>query len=230
MASGRRSAGERVLEGKHVIGLFLLMLLFSGVFFTLGYVMGRNQFSGQVSAENSGIRSGEPAYIPSSKPAPAPKKVIEAPTANESVTDPSSPIKPGGWDFSETKSPAKSEPRLEAPPKPMPATTPAAAKTVNAIATAATPTVAAKNVRTSTGAPLIPSGALLLQVAALTKQDDALEIASSLQKKHFAAYVQPPRKDKFYRVQVGPFKDQKAADAAKQGLEGAGYRAFYVKH
>jgi hypothetical protein len=48
MASGgRRSAGDRVLESKHVIGLFLLMLLFSGVFFTLGYVMGRNQYDMQ---------------------------------------------------------------------------------------------------------------------------------------------------------------------------------------
>jgi len=54
-------------------------------------------------------------------------------------------------------------------------------------------------------------------VAALTKQDDALSIASSLQKKHFAAYVQIPQKDKFYRVQVGPFKEKKAADAAKKG-------------
>jgi hypothetical protein len=45
MASGgRRTAGDRVLESKHVIGLFLLMLLFSGVFFSLGYVMGKNQF------------------------------------------------------------------------------------------------------------------------------------------------------------------------------------------
>ena len=43
MASGgRRGAGERVLESRHVIGLFLLMLVFSGVFFALGYVMGQS--------------------------------------------------------------------------------------------------------------------------------------------------------------------------------------------
>src|ERR1700722_11671031 len=55
MASGgkRGSAGERVLEGRHVIGLFMLMLLFSGVFFTLGYVMGRNQYDGQVRAASN---------------------------------------------------------------------------------------------------------------------------------------------------------------------------------
>ena len=49
-SSMRSSAGERVLEGRHVIGLFFLMLLFSGVFFTLGYVMGRNQLEAQVRA------------------------------------------------------------------------------------------------------------------------------------------------------------------------------------
>ena len=60
MASGgKRGAGERVLESKHVIGLFLLMLLFSGVFFTLGYVMGRNQYDGQVSAATTNARTPE---------------------------------------------------------------------------------------------------------------------------------------------------------------------------
>ena len=53
MASRKSSAGERVLEGRHVIGLFFLMLLFSGVFFTLGYVMGRNQLEGQVRAAST---------------------------------------------------------------------------------------------------------------------------------------------------------------------------------
>ncbi len=42
-----------MLEGRHVIGFFMLMLLFSGVFFTLGYVMGRNQYDGQVRASTN---------------------------------------------------------------------------------------------------------------------------------------------------------------------------------
>jgi cell division septation protein DedD len=64
----------------------------------------------------------------------------------------------------------------------------------------------------------------------LAKQDDALALAGSLQRKHFSAYVQAPHKDKYYRVQVGPFKDQKSAEAAKKGLESAGFKAFIVKH
>ena len=62
------------------------------------------------------------------------------------------------------------------------------------------------------------------------KKDDAVAIANGLQKKHFAVFIQPPQKDKYYRVQVGPFKDQKSAEAAKKGLEGEGFKAFYVKH
>src|SRR5579864_8864158 len=69
-SSGKRSsAGERVLEGRHVIGLFMLMLLFSGVFFTLGFVMGRNQYDGQVRAA-SNPRTAQPAPVaPRSDPA-----------------------------------------------------------------------------------------------------------------------------------------------------------------
>jgi cell division protein FtsN len=41
--------------------------------------------------------------------------------------------------------------------------------------------------------------------------------------------VAAPQADKYYRVQVGPYADQKSADAAKKGLEGVGFRAI-VKH
>src|SRR5437667_9643673 len=58
MSSGgkRGGAGELVLESRHVIGLFMLMLLFSGVFFTLGYVMGRNEYDGSVRAATDFFR------------------------------------------------------------------------------------------------------------------------------------------------------------------------------
>ena len=167
-----------MLESKHVIGLFLLMLVFSGVFFSLGYVMGRNQYDGRVSAENNNA-VGRLDPGPAARPDVAPKKTA-APPAESADSDPATPAPSGPpWKFEEnSKAAAKSEPHL----------------------------------------------------AALAQQDDALALAGSLQKRHFAAYVQTPQRDKFYRVQVGPFKDQKSADAAKKGLESAGFKAFYVKH
>jgi hypothetical protein len=66
-----------VLESRHVIGLFLLMLVFSGVFFALGYVMGRNQYDGQVRAANNGMGLVEPVL--SAKPDVVPKKTATPP-------------------------------------------------------------------------------------------------------------------------------------------------------
>jgi cell division protein FtsN len=229
-SSSKRSAGDRVLESKHVIGLFLLMLVFSGIFFTLGYVMGRNQYDGQVRASNSSL-SAEPILTRkteaasqnsgSAKNAPAALPSSDADPATTNNSD---------WEFTSNNKPARPEPRLESSPKNIssqPSAKPVETKTT---APPAAPAPAAKAGKNSLNAPLIPSGAIVLQVAALVKQDDALAIAGNLQKKHFAAYVQTPQKDKFYRVQVGPFKDKKAAEAAKKGLENEGFKAFYAIH
>jgi cell division septation protein DedD len=227
-----------VLESKHVIGLFLLMLVFSGVFFSLGYVMGRNQYSGQVAA--NGI-NGRPDAILMDKPDVQPKKTASAPTSSTSGSNSNSTSSDWGddpavsrssdtpWSYDKSGSSAPAPAHLE--PVPKAPVGPPASKNVNAKSMAAVPAAPHVAVAKSTAsAPVVPAGSYSLQVAALAKQDDALALAGSLQKKHFTAYVQKPQRDKFYRVQVGPFKDQKSADAAKKGLESAGFKAFYVKH
>jgi len=226
MASGggKRGAGERVLEGKHVIGLFLIMLLFSGLFFTLGYVMGRNQFDNPVRAAASGNFSRpEPAVLPKADPAP---KKAPAIFPSESASDPATSSN-SEWEFYSNNKPAKSEPRLEPAPKAPavpPASTPVSSKTV--VGPAATTT---KTIVSTASASSIPGGGLMLQVAACLHQDDAAAIANSLQKSHYTVVVLNPQKDKYYRVQVGPLRDQKSAEATKKGLESAGFNAFYVK-
>lgn len=229
MASGgRRTAGDRVLESKHVIGLFLLMLLFSGVFFSLGYVMGKNQSEGQLNVGASFVaRPDRPPVQP--KADPASKKSAE-PVAANTETDPATQGSNSDWEFYANNKPAKSEPHLEAAPKTpdTPPDKPANPRTKVQPQPVSVPVKPAKPAISS--APPIANGAYVLQVAALLKQDDALAVATTLQKKHYLCYVQAPQKDKYYRVQVGPFKDRKAADAAKQGLENEGFKAFYVKH
>jgi cell division septation protein DedD len=226
MASGgKRTAGERVLESKHVIGLFLLMLLFSGVFFSLGYVMGRNQYE-----------MGSPTAFASKLDQPLPRKQDAAPKksvqptpapANNEDQDPTTATPDPVWPSHENGKAAKTqsahlEPAPKQPDMPV-ASTPPGSK----VKPVSTPIATSRPI---VGTPSVPNGAYLLQVAALQKQDDALTVAGSLQRKHFPCFVLPPQKDKYYRVQVGPFKDRKAADAAKQGLENEGFKAFYVKH
>jgi cell division septation protein DedD len=223
MASGgkRGGAGERVLESRHVIGLFMLMLLFSGVFFTLGYVMGRNQMDGQVRAatdlRGNPVNSVLPKQEPVSKhgnpsmPNGAPTDTTAAPNSD--------------WEFYHAGDSKKPEERL----KPLPPVPVAANKSGPVLVRTTAPPRTAGGPPKSSAAPLISGGAYTLQVAALTKEADAMDLATRLQKKKFPAFVLSPQTDKYYRVQVGPYADSKAAETARKGLEGAGFKAI-VKH
>jgi cell division septation protein DedD len=212
MASGgkRGGAGERVLESRHVIGLFMLMLLFSGVFFTLGYVMGRNEYDGSVRAATDFFRKPGTSVTPKTEvnskrtnnPAPAGKPTDTAPPPNSD------------WEFYHAGDSKKTEDHLKPAPVAVKATSP--------------PRIAGGSSK-SLNAPSISGGSYTLQVAALRKESVALELANRLQKKKFPAFVLPPQGDKYYRVQVGPYADSKSADTARKGLEDAGFKAI-VKH
>jgi cell division protein FtsN len=55
-------------------------------------------------------------------------------------------------------------------------------------------------------------------------------MASVLQQKRFASFVVSPSPgESFYRVQVGPYPTESAADAAKAALVHDGFKAI-VKH
>jgi DedD protein len=223
MASGgkRGGAGERVLESRHVIGLFMLMLLFSGVFFTLGYVMGRNEIDSPVRAATDFFKKPEKTVLP--KPDANTKHANNSPPANPPADTAAPPN--SDWEFYHAGDSKKPEDHLKpvaSAPAPARKNAPALVKTT------APPRTAGGSLKTS-NAPVIPGGSYTLQVAALTKETDALELATRLQRKKFPAFVVSPQADKYYRVQVGPYTDSKAADVARKGLEGAGFKAI-VKH
>ena len=225
MASGgkRGGAGERVLESRHVIGLFMLMLLFSGVFFTLGYVMGRNQIDSPVRAATDFFNKPAKTVLP--KP-DANSKRTNNPVAANPPADTAAPPN-SDWEFYHAGDSKKPEDHLKpVVSKPAPALAPKSAPVL--VKTTAPPRTAGTPAKTP-NAPIIPGGSYTLQVAALTKEADALELATRLQKKKFPAFVLSPQADKYYRVQVGPYTDPKAADVARKGLEGAGFKAI-VKH
>jgi cell division septation protein DedD len=75
-------------------------------------------------------------------------------------------------------------------------------------------------------APLISKSAVMLQVAAVQSQSDALALAQVLQQKKFPAFVITPRTDKYYRVQVGPYADGQSAAIARRDLEAIGFKSI----
>jgi cell division septation protein DedD len=255
----RGGGGDRVLESRHVIGLFLLMLVFSGVFFALGYVMGRNQYDGQVRAENAPRATPDPVFAAKSDLAPRRQKNSQS-TANPVGSSNSSN---SGWGATSPSSQsAGSSARDKAVPTAAPDEAPAsdwsfynnatkqapddrlspsAPQSPSTISPSpAPPSTAGKNQKPGTAskvpvpvpipaAPLVPAGSYVLQVAAMRQSVDANAVATSLKTKRFPAFVVNPTTDKYYHVQVGPYHDLKSADAAKKGLESAGFKAI-VKH
>ncbi len=215
----RGGAGERVLESRHVIGLFMLMLVFSGVFFALGYVMGRNQYDGQVRAASNPRAAADP--VAAVKPDVTPKHANNAAPASDASTDPNAQPS-SDWGFYNAGKTAPDDRLKSAPPATPPAAIPAVANGKNSARAA---NVSSK----SFNAPQVPAGAFTVQVAALRRESDAHSVEVTLQRKKFPVFVVAPKADKYYHVQVGPYPDQKSAEAAKKGLESAGFKAI-VKH
>ena len=195
-----------VLESRHLVGLFLLLTVIFGIVFTLGYLLGRSQYDTQLRAatahaQDSGDgsaadRASPPEKTPkappgsdwsfyhSSDPKPANDHLVPAPAASHA---PSS---------SATSSSHSAAAPTAKPPKPA-ASAPASQPKATPAAAPAPKTI-----------PAIPKGAIVLQVAALVKESDALELAQVLQQKKFPAFVLGPgAADKYYRVQVGPYAD-----------------------
>jgi DedD protein len=80
--------------------------------------------------------------------------------------------------------------------------------------------------------PIIPPAlsGYLVQVAAVTKPEDAEALVNALKKKQYPAFaVNNTPSDKLYRVQVGPYPDIKDAEAIRARLVSDGYNPILKK-
>ena len=74
------------------------------------------------------------------------------------------------------------------------------------------------------------AGGYYVQVAAVTRQEDAVSLVEALKKKQYPAFtVNNTPADKFYRVQVGPYSDVKDAEAMRTRLISDGYNPIVKK-
>ena len=77
---------------------------------------------------------------------------------------------------------------------------------------------------------VIPAVDYFVQVAAVSKQEDAESLVDALKKKQYPAFVAAnSTTDKLFRVQVGPFTDIKDAEAMRGKLVGDGYNPILKK-
>jgi len=76
----------------------------------------------------------------------------------------------------------------------------------------------------------VPGPGYLVQVAAVSKQEDAEALVDALKKKQYPAFVaNNAAVDKLFRVQVGPFSDVKDAEAMRTRLINDGYNPILKK-
>ncbi|HWF38006.1 MAG TPA: SPOR domain-containing protein [Candidatus Acidoferrales bacterium] len=214
----RGSRGDRVLESRHLIGLFVGVVILCAVFFTLGYVMGRSHYASSVQAfgpDRGVVSAVDRQEMPRERAQP--KEDTPAPA--------------GEWDFYANQSNNKLEKPAPAPPPPEPEKS-IVASNRNSEAPAFTPAASAPRPSTRPVRMTVPKMAgnsVLLQVAAVTHQSDALAMADALQRKRFPSFVVAPSGDPYYRVQVGPYPDERAAENARAALDRAGFKAI-IKH
>src|ERR1700685_512533 len=80
----------------------------------------------------------------------------------------------------------------------------------------------------ATAAPA--TGGYFVQVAAVSKQDDADALVDALKKKQYPAFVATGSgSDKLFRVQLGPFADIKDAESQRTRLISDGYNPILKK-
>jgi cell division septation protein DedD len=114
MAGRKGGDGDMVLGGRHLIGIFAMLVVVLGVVFTLGYLLGRSQYDAQLNPSvEAAIRRMDGLAGKTEKAAPASHpRVADKPAA--SAAD-----QPKDWDFYHSSEEPETPERLEVQPKPV---------------------------------------------------------------------------------------------------------------
>ena len=201
---------EITLGTGRMLAIFFSFVLVCAFFFAIGFSLGR-----KTAMAGVGTSQSAPLGTPSTVVRPSPQKNGAAQSAT-----------PQSGDFSFYK--AVGAKNADA------ALTPADAKTTPASQSSAQ--TSAQGQDTNPAAPADPAAAApaaagyFVQVAAVTRQEDADSLVEALKKKQYPAFtVNNSAGDKFYRVQIGPYADLKDAEAMRARLIADGYTPIVKK-
>ncbi len=209
---------EITLGTAKLLGLFFGLVIVCAVFFALGYTLGRK----------SDVALAPPALPPLCKRHPTPQarqlgvsnpltpmtfyKAVEQKDANPQLTPASL-----GREFCQSRG---SRPTSLFTEQSSPGTSSLGDAGASLHRTANPPDPMAA----------IPTGGYFVQVAAVSKQEDAEALVDALKKKQYPAFVAASSSaDKLFRVQVGPFADIKDAEGMRTRLVNDGYNPILKK-
>jgi cell division septation protein DedD len=184
---------ELVLANRQLLSVFFIVVILLGVFFTMGYIVGRN--STPAAAETASTHRADTAPLVVDGPARAADAPSQSASAAPTATSPQQPVttEPQRTSAPETE---RAEPARTAPAKREPSKTVAGNQPV--------------------------AGQAYLQLAA-TSQHEADIMVDVLRQKSFRAMAaEIPEKPGTFRVLVGPVTDA-SANKTRADLQAAGF-------
>lgn len=185
---------ELVLANRQLLSVFFIVVILLGVFFTMGYIVGRN--STPAGAEVASTRRADTAPLVVDGPARASDVAPSQPaSALPAATSPQQPVatEPQRAPATERVEPARAEPQKREPAKPIAGSQPVA-------------------------------GQAYLQLAATSQHEADIMVDVLRQKSFKAMAAEIPEKPGTFRVLVGPVTDVSAnktrADLQAAGFPG----------
>jgi DedD protein len=191
---------EITLSTGKLLGIFFALAIICGVFFTMGYLLGKST--------SAGGRTEIVATVPSSS-AGKPYAGNKTPEAVTQTCPPGSPNCAAAT-ASDTNSSAK------------PADQQTSAQQSSGGKTSDQSTTSSAGTDAKTGT----ASSFMVQVAAVSKQEDAEILVTALRKKQYPVFIANAAGDPLFHVQVGPFTERKDAEAMRTRLSGDGYNAI----
>jgi hypothetical protein len=200
---------ELILGNRQLLSVFFIVVILLGVFFTMGYIVGRN--STPLGGDVAATRNSKPLVVE-----PPPQSAPSAPDTS-SAPPPSTPAPTGT---------AAQQPAPEQPPPSTPEPTrtePQRAEPVRAAPAKAEPVKAAKAAPPPATLSSEPApGQSYLQLAATSKREADIMVDVLRQKGFKAMAAEIPEKHGTFRVLVGPVTDG-TANKTRADLQSGGF-------
>lgn len=192
---------ELTLSTGAILGIFLGLVLVCGLFFAFGYNLGQKSKGSTATVTDAG-------------------------SADNSSSTTSGHSKPSAGSFTaetSVKPQASSQPTttvVQSPAQPAPEPAPVHVTTTPAPVTRPAAPVSAPMPATSA------SGTFVVQIAAVSRQDDANMLVSALRGRGYSVAARTEPNDRLIHIQVGPFDTKAEAAAMRDRLLGDGYNAI----
>ena len=214
---------EITLNATTLLGIFFGLVLVCGVFFGFGYSIGRRGAETPASntpAASTNTSDDETTASSAHAPKPSAMESLQAANTASDTSDANTVTEP--VDAGSNAQNAAPAPRVkQAVLTPAPTSKPSPASQATA-QQASLPVASVNNPTPIAGG----TGQIMVQIAAVTHQEDANALVSALRQHGYTVSVRNEPQDKLLHVQVGPFPTRDTAKATRAKLLADGYNAI----